>query len=543
MGKLEQLHNSLNEDQKLLHLEFIHEFANVIKERDYLLQRSKNLAGDNRLLRKRLFGSSSEKIKEDIPDQAMADLFNEFEWVAVNADPADEVDLELEEQGVEAVGQKPEEKKAGRKPLPAHLPRKIVTHELSPEERICACGCEMEFIGMQKSEELEYIPAVLQVLEHHCEKRICTACAKKKEQDSSIQVTSKTASKPAQVIPQSFASASLLAHLVVSKFCDHLPLYRQEQIVRRLEIDLSRQTMSRWMLAIGKAVIPLVNLMQEKILEYDVAYADETTIQVLNEPERRAQAKSYMWCFIGGAPDKRVIIYQYHPTRSGDVADQFFLGYQGGLHCDGYGGYNDLLKSEDCIGLNCWAHVRRKFVEALPNGREKGVSGQMVKYIRALYEIEASLKSQNASKERIEEVRQSQSRALLDKIKIYLEEQLPKVLPKSKLGEAMNYTLKRWQYLITYLEDGRYEIDNNRSERAIKPFVCGRKNWLFTSSVEGAKTSARLFSLIETAKAHNLNPSAYLTYLFKELPHCKTVEHYEALLPYNIQQDHLKFTV
>jgi len=295
--------------------------------------------------------------------------------------------------------------------------------------------------------------------------------------------------------------------------------------------------MSQWMLKVGEAIIPLVNLLQETILDYDISYADETTLQVLKEPGRRAQTKSYMWCFIGGPPDQRAIIYQYHASRGGDVANDFYEGYRGALSADGYNGYSKLFKSEDIVGINCMAHVRRKFVEALPNGKEKGVSGQIVRLLRAIYKVEAALKSAGADEATIYKVRQEKAKPLLEQLKTYLDEKSKTVLPKSKVGEAISYTLKRWHYLTTYLEDGRYEIDNNRTERAIKPFVMGRKNWLFSNSTAGAHTSARIFTLIETAKANGLEPSRYLNRIFNVLPTCATVEDYEALLPWRVKAE------
>ena len=189
--------------------------------------------------------------------------------------------------------------------------------------------------------------------------------------------------------------------------------------------------------------------LQESILDYDVAFADETTLQVLNEPGKRSQAKSYMWCFQGGPPDRRSIIYEYHPTRKSEIAKIFFEGYQGGVHCDGYHGYNPVLAMDGVIGINCLAHVRRKFFDALPNGKEKGVSGHMVRVIRNLYHIEGVLKESNASTETIKSTRQSKAKPILEELKTYLDEKSKAVLPNSPVGKAIAYTLKRWQYLIT----------------------------------------------------------------------------------------------
>lgn len=536
MNKLEQIVTSTEGEAREILEGFVHSFADVIKENNALKQKIDYMSQDNRLLRRKLFGSSSEKITPEIAIQDGL-LFNEFELVAQQVESEGPQPLALPAADPAAPRKKP-----GRKPLPAHLPRVIVTHDVLPEEKICGCGSEMECIGNQITEELDYVAAKVEVIEHRCKKYICTCCVKKKEKDDTIQVTSKTAKKPAQLIERSIASAGLLANIAVSKFCDHLPLYRQEYIFKRLSIELSRQTMSNWMLKAGKAIIPLINLSQDTILNYDVAFADETTVQVLNEPNRRAQTKSFMWCFSGGPPDKRVVIYQYHSTRGAEVANQFFVDYQGGLHCDGYAGYNALLQSKEITGINCWAHVRRKFMDALPQGKEKGVSGHVVRVIRVLYQIEENLKAAKADIETIKTFRLQQSKPILDDLKIYLYEKSKTVLRSSKIGTAIEYTRKRWAYLVTYLLDGRYEIDNNRSERAIKPFVCGRNNWLFSNSVEGATASANLFSVIETAKQHELDPVKYLTHVFKELPNCKTVSDYEKLMPYNIRDENLKIS-
>jgi len=527
MNKLEEIVKNTTGKTRKAFEELVHSLAGSIKENKMLKQKVDHVAEDNRLLRKRLFGTSSEKYSDSAYYQPESDLFNEFELCAEN--------IELEEPTISPEDKPSPKKHAGRKPLPKALPRKVIEHDLTDEEKQCACGKEMEYIGTQVSEQLEYQPATLTVLEHHCKKYGCSSCNRANQKDPEIKAQLKTATKPKPLIAKSFATASLLAYIVISKFCDHLPLYRLENIFKRLSIDLSRQTMSTWVLKLGDIIIPLINMLQENILDHDVAFADETTLQVLQEPGRRAQTKSYMWCFLGGPPDQRSVIYQYHPSRAGKIPDDFFEDYKGALHCDGYFGYNALLASPDIVGINCMAHVRRKFMEALPNGKEKGVSGYVVRTLRELYKIETSLRAINAEFGVIKKVRQEKSKPILENLQSYLEEKKQRVPPESRIGKAIKYTLKRWKYLITYLEDGRYEIDNNRTERAIKPFVMGRKAWLFANSVSGAHASARLFSLIETAKANGLEPYAYLKYIFKELPHCTTAEAYEALLPWNVK--------
>ncbi len=534
--------NQSGEDREGLE-NLVHSFSEKINESKVLSQKLEILQRQNRLLKKKLFGAGSEKIK---PDEPLIDgelqLFNEFELTSQICDQNAPEDSSEETAMVSGEPGEPV-KKPGRRKLPKEFPRMVIEHDLSEEDKRCRCGSEMTCISVQTSEEIDYVPAQLRVIEHHCKKYLCEACAKAQQNDPAISVPSRTAKKPAMLIEKSIASAGLLAHIAVAKFCDYLPLYRQEQIFKRLGLDLSRQTMSVWMLKIGAAITPLINLMQEEILNHDVAYADETTVQVLDEPGRRAQTKSFIWCFIGGVPHKAVTIYQYHPTRRGEVVSQFLEGYRGGFHCDGYSGYQKLIQSGQVTGLNCWAHVRRKFIEALPNGEEKGVAGYIVQQIRKLYYLEKLIKQRDLENAAIKTIRQEMAKPILESLKIYLDEKARTSLPQGGLGKAIAYTRQRWRYLITYLEDGRYEIDNNRTERAIKPFVMGRNNWLFSQSVDGAHTSARLYSLIETAKMHLLNPVAYLKYLFTELPQCKTVSDYEALLPYNIENPDLKISI
>ncbi len=526
MNNLEKIvKNTSGETRKALD-EMVTALAGAVREIDQLKQKLSYIEHTNRLLRKRLYGSSSEQLDtQTFPYQDT--LFNEFELCAQQ--------IELAEPPTTPPAPTPARKPCGRKPLPKHLPRQVVEHDLSEEEKRCVCGDEMQCIGAQQSEELRYRPAQFTVIEHHCKKYRCSRCSANHNKDASVSAQLKTAKKPASLLPKSYASASLLATLVTQKFCDYLPLYRLESVFKRSSIELSRQVMSEWILKVSHAVIPLTNLLQEAVLDYDIAYADETTLQVLKEPDRRAQSKSYMWCFIGGPPDQRSIIYQYHPSRKGTIATDFFEGYRGALHCDGYAGYNRLHASPDIVTINCMAHVRRHFIEALPNGKEKGVSGYVVRMLRELYKIEASLRATEASAAYIKAMRQQRAKPMLEQLHTYLTQKASGVPPQSKLGKAIQYALTRWPSLTTYLTDGRYEIDNNRCERAIKPFVMGRKAWLFANTPNGAHASARLYTLVETAKANHLEPQAYLEHIFKELPTCQTTEDYEALLPWNLK--------
>ena len=507
----------------------------------FLEEDNKKIKGSYGLLRKKLFGSASERLKyKDIPEQLRMNLFDEFELTAI------EIELNAQETSAESVDKNNQKKKTkqGRKPLSPDLPRTIIEHDLPDNEKRCPCGSDLTCIGFDASEQLLYTPPKIEVLEHRTKKYCCEGCTQARLANLEVAPQFKRAKKPPCLIPKSFASPGLLAAIAILKFCDHMPLYRQEASFARHGVELSRQTMSQWMLKVGVAIIPLINLLQEYVTEYDVSFADETPLQVLKEPGRKATAKSYMWLFIGGPPDKRALIYQYHPGRSSDIPNTFFEDYEGALHCDGYSGYLKLVSSKRITGLNCWSHVRRKFLESVPKGKTiTGIAGQIVTLIASLYQLEDLLRENKATTEAIKHIRQSKALPILQKIKECLDQKAKIVPPKSKLGKAIAYTSNRWPYLITYVDDGRYEIDNNRSERAIKPFVMGRKAWLFANSVAGANASCRLFSLIETAKANGLNPNLYLEYIFKELPNCKTVEDYEKLLPWAILDKSLMLTV
>jgi len=414
-------------------------------------------------------------------------------------------------------------KKTGKKPLPTDLPRKQVIHDLTEAEKTCECGCTLTHITDEKSEQLEIIPAQVYVIENIRKKYTCKAC----------ELTIKTARAPAQIIPKSIATPSLLAHVAVAKVDDHLPLYRQEEIFNRNGIDIPRATLSLWMIKIGEAIQPLINLMQDNINEYDVAYADETPVQVLKEKQRTASQKSFMWLFVGGNPEKRSYLYHYAQTRASSVPYQVLDDFKGYLHCDGYAGYLSLFTTKPIKGVGCFAHVRRRFVDITKVVKESGLAHDAVKMIGALYAIEKHLKDNEYPLDKIKIYRDENARPLLEKFKQWLLENKTKVPSSFPIGKAIAYTLKQWPYLENYLSDGRLEIDNNLSERGIKPFVIGRKNWLFMGNERGAKSTTNLFSLIETAKTHALNPFDYLRYVFEKLPLAKTVDDYEALMPYN----------
>ncbi len=470
-----------------------------------------------RLLKQKRFGVSSEKSDQQV------ELFNEAEL----AEAADQV---FESEEIETVSTEPEEatttKKAkpGRKPLPADLPRIRIEHDLTEAEKVCTCGCQRECIGEEISEQLDIIPAKVQVLVNVRKKYACKQC----------EANVATAPMPAQPIPKSKTSPGLLAHIAIAKYQDALPLYRQEAILGRSDIDLPRNTLALWMMKAGELIQPLINLLEDHLLSHPVLQCDETTVQVLNEPGKDPESKSYMWVRVGGPPTQLIRLYHYADSRRGEVAEQLLMGYQGYVQTDDYAGYNGACTKPGITQLGCWAHARRKFVEAQKAAGKQSKTGKAdmaVNMIAKLYAIEKEAKP--LSPEDRYTLRQGKAVPQLEKIRAWLDKTLHSTLPKGLLGKALGYLDKNWEKLTVYTQDGRLNIDNNRAENAIRPFVVGRKNWLFSATVSGAKASANLYGLIETAKANGLEPYQYLRRVFELLPRAESAEDVEQLLPWN----------
>jgi transposase len=462
----------------------------------------------------RQFAAKSEKMN---PNQTS--LFNEAEQLK-----SEETILSQEEEITVASYKR--QAKVGRKALPSELLRVPRVYDLSEEEKTCACGCTLTHIKDEKSEQLEIIPAKIYVIEHIRKKYACKKC----------QSTIKLAKQPVAPIPRSIAASGLLSHVLVSKFQDHLPLHRQEIILRRIGVDIPRTTLSLWVIKCADLLMPLLKLMHDRIVTYDVAYADETTVQVLKEPNKGVQSKKYMWMFAGGPPDEFVYYYRYHPSRSHEVAAEFFEDFTGFLHCDGYPAYDSLARKNLNITLvGCLYHARRKFVEVAklaPN--KEGVAAHVINIIAKLAHLEEKIKVLSLSEKQA--AREHNAKPLLDDLHLYLINNYPQIPPKSLLGQAVSYTLNQWPKILNYLKDARLDISNNLSERAIKPFVIGRKGWLFANSVAGANAAATIFSIIETCKHHQVEPYDYFRYVLNLLPQCQTIEDYEKLLPYKIDK-------
>ena len=337
---------------------------------------------------------------------------------------------------------------------------------------------------------------------------------------------------PAQPIAKSIASASLLAHVLISKFADHLPLYRQSEMWDRHGVDISRATMSGWVLRCGTMLAPLVELLRQNIINSDYVRADETPLQVLSEPGRKVSDKSYMWVFMNEATEHKSIVYRYAPTRKGAVAEEFLAGFQGYLQTDDYSGYHALCRKAGVISVGCSAHARRKFTDIVKIVKTPGKAAEALAFIGKLYEIERYAKEHNLPSDKVKELRQKKVKPLLDAYKIWLENQIVRVPPKNPLHAAMKYTLSNWPQLTRYLEDGRLDIDNNAMERMVKPFAIGRKNWLFAGNEVGAHASAIIYSLIETCEANGVEPEAYLKHVLENI---HTTQDLSQLLPFHLK--------
>ena len=490
--------------------------AGSIKQKDaqidHLNQQYQHILEQFRLAQQRQFGTSSEASADQLG------LFNETEQTV------EEDDLEAETESISYTRTKPK-----RKPLPDNLPRERIVHDIAESDKTCDdCGHDLHPMGEDTSEQLEFIPASIKIIEHARPKYSCRHC---EQQGTDVKI--KIAPVPPAPIPKSIATASLLSQIITSKYQYALPLYRQEQMFRQYGIELSRKTMADWMIRCSELLVPIYQRLKTIQLQQSVINADETPLKVIHEDKNRC----YMWVYCSGTdsppPDTddrppNIVLYDYHNSRAGQCARDYLGDYQGYLQVDGYAGYTQTKATL----VGCFAHARRKFIE-VQKMQVKGKTGKAdwaINQIRKLYRIESEIKD----KTRIEKqaLRIEKSKPLLDEYKAWLDKSALQVPPKTAIGKAISYSLGQWEKLERYLEDGNLQIDNNRAERAIKPFVIGRKNWLFANTTRGAQASAILYSLNETVKANGLTPFDYLHLLLEELP--KKPETLDYLLPWNV---------
>lgn len=448
----------------------------------------------------KLYGAKSEKTSTE-----QLSLFNEAE---LEAKP------EVPEPTIEEITYKRRKKQGQREEMLKDLPVETIEYRLSEEEQTCDCGNQLHIMGKEVRKELKIVPAQVSVVEHIQYVYSCRDCEK-----NNINTPVKIAKMPKPTLPKSIASSSAIAYVMSEKFVKGVPLYRQEQEWQRLGVEISRQTMANWMIqSSDRWLKPIYERMREHLLEKDILHADETTLQVLKEHGRSAESNSYMWLYRTGRDESPIVLYDYRTTRAAKHPARFLENFKGYLHVDGYDGYNNLSEVK-LVG--CWAHARRYFVEAIkilppqksetPTASEDGLA-----FCNKLFEIEREL--HDVKPEERYEQRILKSKLIIDDFKEWLQYQSRSAAPKTPLGKAVQYCRNQWEKLTAFLLDGRLELDNNRSERAIKPFVIGRKNWLFSNTPKGATSSAVIYSIVETAKENGLNPFEYLKYLFDNLP-------------------------
>jgi transposase len=491
------------------------------RKNDSLEAAKRELFEQLRLLIENRFGPSTEKYKV-----SQEDLFFDEAETLVESEPASDRDETPEDQvetPIKPASAKPRTR-GGRLALPPELPRVDIVHDVADDQKHCHNdGTELVCIGEEISEQLDIIPAKIQVLRHIRRKYACKTC------EDGVA----TAPMPPQPLPKSNASPNLLAYSVIAKYVDALPLYRQERAFKRLGIDLPRNTLARWMIQASELIKPLTERLRHHLQTSAVIHMDETTLQVNTEPDRKASSPSYMWVQRGGPPGQQVVLYDYDASRSGQVPARLLENYQGILVTDGYEGYAQVVRTNQLTHVGCWAHARRKFVEAQkvqPKGKV-GRADQALSLIRSLYAVEKQAKYATAE-ERLA-LRHDQSRPIVDKLEAWLTKSLNQVPPKTAIGKALHYLANQWKKLTVFMTDGRIPLDNNPAENAIRPFVIGRKNWLFSQTPKGAHASARIYSLIETARANGIEPYTYMVEVLTKLPSSTTDDELDRLLPWS----------
>lgn len=398
--------------------------------------------------------------------------------------------------------------KPKRKPIPKEFEREKIIYDLPLAQQVCSCGGQLHCIGEDTHEQLDYIPAKVKVLVHIRKKYGCRGC------ETGVTI----ASMPKDFIPKSLAAPGLLTHVILSKYEDHMPLYRQEKMWQRIGIDLARSTLCNWALLAAQGLQVLGALQQEELLSLNYVRADESPVQVMEENEVRTSKRAYMWLFASGRKEKAIFVYKFATTRAGSVAEEFLDKFNGFLQTDGFSGYNKVVTKNSLIHLGCMTHARRKFAAIVKVTKKTGAAHYAVAVIAKLYRIENEIKEKNLDFDAIKDYRQQHAKTILLEFKNWLIKKQTQAPPQSPLGKAVFYFIEHWDELVIYLEHGFLDIDNNFTEQRIKPFAVGRKNWLFMGNQRGGEAAAIFFGLIESAKANGLNTYAYFRYIMTQLP-------------------------
>ena len=503
------------------------EYVQTQNEYAKTLQELNEIKEKYRILRHTLFGRSSEKWTPD--ERKQAGLFNEAE--AYSEGPEEEYTERIAYDRVKPRGK--------REKISKDIPREDVVHDISEEEKICGCGTELTRIGEEISEKLEIIPAQVKVIRHIRPKFACKGCEGDEDEGASAV---KIAPAPEQLLPKSIATAGLLSYIVTSKYEDALPLARQEKIFDRIGVDIPRQSMARWIIKVSERLSPLMKVMDKRILAELLVQMDETRIQVHNEPFKKDSSQSWMWVARGGPPKKPLTRYMYYQSREGKVAENYLRGFHGYLQSDAYGPYNKIGEWDGVVHVGCLAHARRKFDEAnkaASNG--SAAAKEVLSIISKIYRVEKELRAQeHLCEEEFLCRRREMAEPLFEKLEAHLRKKVEQVPPSTALGKAVVYALDVLPKVRRYLDLYHLTPDNNAAERAIRPFVVGRKNWQFADTPRGAHASATFYSLIESAKGASLKPYWYIRYVLQKLPEVEKTGEWESLLPENFSAEDLK---
>lgn len=507
MNKLDRL---INENVALKS-----ELENQKKENQKLQQKMDWYIEQLKLRQKEKFGKSSEQL--DDSQMTFFDLFNEPETLQ-------EPIMEEPKEEIIVAAYKKVKKKRGE--AYDNLPVEVIEYTLDNEDCQCqACGESLHIMTKETRRELKIVPAQISIIEHVTYSYSCRKC-----ETTGIDTTILKAPTKKALFPKSFVSPSVLAYIMNQKYIMSLPLYRQEQEFKRLGVDISRQNLSNWIIKGANLLRPLEMAMKKELISNELLMADETTLEVLREPGREAHTKSFMWLYTTSKSAKYpVVLYDYQTGRSGSYAKEYLKDWDGiYLHCDGYSGYN---KIEGKIRCGCYAHLRRYFHDAYKVSKSEPAK-KALDYLGKLFDIERFAEKENLTYEDRLILRKEKSQKIVDAFYKYLNELSLKVLPKSLLGKAITYAHNQKETFLSFLKDGRIELTNSRSERMIKMFVIGRKNFLFSNTPNGASSSALIYGVMQTAIENKLKPQDYLNYVFEKLQVDRDVSP-EELLPWS----------
>ena len=482
------------------------QLKNVAEEKEKLNLQVKTLKSENnnlmellKLSKKKMFGASAEKVAQAY---GQISFFNEAEQERTLLTPEPKIEEIV-------IPKHTRKKKRSYEEIYKDLPVEEVIYDIPEEDKTCnKCGEQLSFLKYETRREIKMRPAKVTVVEQKKAVYVCKNCDKTGTESNFV-----TAEAPKPLIEKSLVSASMLSEIINQKYCMGVPLYRLETQFKNMQINLSRQTMANWIISASNLVKPLFDKMRKELLVSEILHADETTLEVLEEPGRKPQAKSYMWVYTTGkAEEKNIVLYDYRQGRSGAYAKEFLNGFRGYVHCDGWSGYDKL---EEAKRVGCWAHARRYFKEAMDVQEDKTdystIAGQGFLRIEKVFSTENKI----TDTKKIKEIRATSGKEAVNEFFEFCE--TVETLPKSLTGKAISYAINQKESLMRYLENEKLEMTNNRAERVVKPFVIGRKNWLFCNTPGGATASARLYSLIETAKANKIKIYDYIVWLFENI--------------------------